>query len=62
MTVKEYLHQFTPEQWAEAYASAAKAISGEPDGWRFIAPIWMQNFEQPGMVIPEEIRAQGGFR
>lgn len=73
MTVKEYLSQFTPEQLLKAcqiprpkypFDNSEEPTDEQilaPDGWRWIAPVWMQDFEQPGMVTLEEIREQGGF-
>ncbi len=70
LTAEQYLKQFSPVQWLEALRSyipndgsdgpSDNEILGA-EGWRQFAPIWMEPFEQPGMVTLAEIREVGGF-
>ena len=70
MTSQEYLNQFPPTQLLAAYKrkmgdNFIEVITEEtilgPDDWRYIAPAWVEDFEQRGMVTLAEIRQQGGF-
>jgi hypothetical protein len=70
LTAEQYLKQFSPVQRLEALrrhipddwsdGPSDEEILG-PEGWRQVPPVWLEPFEQPGMVTLAEIRESGGF-
>lgn len=70
MTSEQYLKQFIPKQWLEAtiriYAESQIEIIplemirlgfalAQPDGWKLVAPAWMEQFEVEGIIKLSEV-------
>lgn len=55
-----YLKQFTPEQWLEAMKKLGFNVDikelSTADGWKMVAPLWMEGFETDGIKPLKEFK------